>query len=138
MAFRIGVTGTRSGMTGRQAQEVRSFLNYLLVVVDSAQGLELHHGDCVGVDVEVAQMAARLGIHTVCHPPVDRKLRAFHQSDTILEAKPYLERNQDIVDACETLLVVPREMAHQYRGGTWYTHDYAKKIGRHSTVIWPR
>jgi hypothetical protein len=28
-------------------------------------------------------------------------------------------------------------MQHQNRGGTWYTHDYAEKIGRKKLVFYP-
>ena len=56
--MKVGVTGTRSGMNKRQQQEFTDFLNEL------GSG-EFHHGDCVGVDVEAARIAEKLGWKTV-------------------------------------------------------------------------
>lgn len=120
--MKIGVTGTRSGMTEEQLGAIELFLR-------SHTG-ELHHGDCVGVDVEVAELAKELGYRTVCHPPIKDELRANHASDEVREPLSYFARNRKIVDECDLLLVVPYQKTHQTHGGTWYTHDYAVKKGK--------
>ena len=117
-------------MTDKQRAEVTEFLT-------RAGGGELHHGDCVGVDVEVAEIAASLGYKTVCHPPSKNDLRAFHKSDEFRTPLSYFARNRNIVDETDKLLVVPYQDAWQPNGGTWYTHDYAKKKKKPYEVFYP-
>jgi hypothetical protein len=138
----IGVTGTRNGMNTSQQSFVREYLSLsnigsLIIPPNSTFELELHHGDCIGVDVEVANIAQELGYKTVNYPPIETSLRAYHKSDIILEPKTYFARNRDIVDNSEILLVVPMENSHQTKGGTWYTHDYAKKKNKTIFVFYP-
>lgn len=130
--MRIGVTGTRSGMNERQLRAVLEFMGGF----DPAE-TELHHGDCVGADAEVAEMANMLGMRTVCHPPEKDDLRAWHVSDETRKPLSYFARNRNIVDETELLLVVPYQDQHQTNGGTWYTHDYAKKKGKAVEVFLP-
>jgi hypothetical protein len=136
--MRIGVTGTREGATEYQLKTVRNFLATMAYEVRNDGGvLELHHGDCIGVDEQVASIAKELGIRTVCHPPISDVQRAHHASDEWRLPKGYLERDRAIVDETECLIVVPLQMEWQPKGGTWYTHDYAKKIDKPITVVWP-
>jgi len=128
---KVGVTGTRSGMNKRQKQEFTELLTEL------GTG-EFHHGDCVGVDVEAAKIAEKLGWRTVCHPPVKDELRAYHKSDEIREPKSYFARNRNIVDETDVLLVVPYQDSHQSQGGTWYTNDYAVKKSKPCHIIFPK
>lgn len=128
---KVGVTGTRSGMNKRQKQEFTEFLTEI------GSG-EFHHGDCVGVDVEAAKIASKLGFKVVCHPPVKDELRAYHKSDEFREPKSYFARNRNIVDECDVLLVIPYQDTHQSHGGTWYTHDYAKKKDKPLHIIFPK
>ena len=129
--FKIGITGTRSGMNIDQLESFRERMESF------ARPLELHHGDCVGVDIEAAEIATGLGIQTVCHPPVDQRLRAHHKSDVILEQKTYFARNRNIVDMCDILFVIPFQTSHSSTGGTWYTHDYAVKKGVPVEIFFP-
>lgn len=126
----VGVTGTRSGMTDKQRKEVTEFLTQFA-------GSELHHGDCVGVDVEVAEIAASLGYKIVNHPPLKNDLRAYHESDEFREPQSYFARNRNIVDETDKLIVVPYQDEWQSNGGTWYTHDYAKKKQKPVDVFYP-
>ena len=123
--FKIGITGTRKGMSVYQLKSVRERMKTLYHI--SCESVELHHGDCVGVDVQAAEVARSMGIKTVCHPPADWRLRAHHKSDVTLEQKTYFARNRDIVDVCDILFVIPIQTSHSSKGGTWYTHDYAVK-----------
>lgn len=107
--------------------------------------LEFHHGDCVGADLEAANVVhesnrSLLGpaFWVVCHPPVDEKLRAFHPNyDEIREPKTHFARNRDIVNETDALIVCPIDMCWQPSGGTWYTHDYAVKRNKKVIIVWP-
>lgn len=128
--MKIGVTGTRSGMNDYQLMQVVNFLKEM-------KGSELHHGDCVGVDIQVARIAKYLGYKIICHPPIKNELRAYHDSDEIHEPLSYFARNRNIVDATDLLMVVPFQNEWQSSGGTWYTHDYALKGGKRIEVFYP-
>lgn len=132
----IGVTGTRNGMNEIQKNNVTEFLR------KSREELELEmftlrHGDCVGVDNEVAKISHDLGYITFSHPPVDDTLRAFHESDFSASPKSHFSRNRDIVDNSDLLIVVPMDNEHKLRGGTWYTYDYAVKKNVPVRVFYP-
>lgn len=129
--MKIGVTGTRNGMNLEQSFLVRAYLSGF------PAGSELHHGDCVGVDAEVAEIARELGFRVICHPPEKTELRAFHESDESRTPYNYLRRDRNIVDETDQLLVVPMHTEWQPKGGTWYTHDYAKKKNKPLEIIWP-
>lgn len=129
--MKIGVTGTRNGMTSEQRVLLQAHLS------EFPAGSELHHGDCVGVDAEVAAIARELGFRVICHPPEKNELRAFYESDESRTPYNYLRRDRNIVDETDQLLVVPMHTEWQPKGGTWYTHDYAKKKNKPLTIIWP-
>ena len=80
--FKIGITGTRNGMSSDQVEAFWERMDSMFHTSceSSARPLELHHGDCVGVDVQAAEVARLMGIKTVCHPPVDQSHRAHHKS----------------------------------------------------------
>lgn len=135
--MRIGFTGTRSGMTDQQKA---SFLKFLeSIPPNGPEGFWFAHGDCVGADDDAATIVHESGRGCItCHPPSDEKLRAFNPYSTeTLPVKTYFARNRDIVDSCDRLVVCPREMKRENRGGTWYTHDYAQKKGKPALIIWP-
>jgi hypothetical protein len=116
---KIGVTGTRSGATPTQVDAIYKFLNKCVTFCrERDESIELHHGDCVGADADVAELATSLGIRIVCHPPTKEDLRAFVNSDETRKPFSYFERNRNIVDETEILLVVPYQKAHQTSGGT--------------------
>jgi len=128
---KVGVTGTREGATEYQLNELRSILTEL-------KGSEFHHGDCNGVDVQAAAIARELGYKIICYPPKSTEEQGFFGGDVVHEPAGYLERDRAIVDACEVLLVVPKQMSWQPKGGTWYTHDYAVKCDKPLTIIFPK
>ena len=129
--MKIGITGTREGMTEWQAKEVHKVLSEL-------RGDSFHHGDCRGVDVEAAAIAKSLGYTIVCYPPKSAEEQGHFGGDVVHEPAGYLERDRAIVDACDVLIVVPKQMEWQSKGGTWYTHDYAKRTNKPFSVIWPQ
>jgi hypothetical protein len=131
MGFKLGVTGTQLGMNETQFDAVYSFMSEL------PKDTELHHGDCIGVDVEVAMIAESLGFKVICHPPTNPDKQAGHSSSEFREPFTYLRRNRNIVDEIDMLIAVPKEDNHQIRGGTWYTVTYAKKFGKLFKIFYP-
>lgn len=130
--MKIGVTGTRNGMNQNQDLAVWKFLFGL------DEESELHHGDCVGVDVQVAEMAEILQMKVICHPPEKDDLRAFFPlNNESREPKSHFARNREIVKECDLLIVVPMDNEPQKLGGTWYTHDYAKKKNKPVVIFYP-
>lgn len=130
--MKIGVTGTRNGMNESQNIAVWKFLSGMY------EECELHHGDCIGVDVQVAEMAEILKMKVVCHPPEKTELQAFFKGNTeSREPKSHFARNRAIVDECDLLIVVPMDNEPQKLGGTWYTHDYAKKKNKPVKIFYP-
>lgn len=122
----IGITGSRKGMTHAQ------YLRLEEVLADNASpfGNTLRHGDCIGVDEEAHEVAKRLGYDVVIYPPTNPRLRAFC-AGLLMPAKPYLERNKDIVLDCELLIAIPREGSK----GTLQCYGYATKRGRSRLLI---
>lgn len=100
---------------------------------------DLHHGGCAGVDEQIHDYAKGHAL-IVVHPPENAAWimdASKWRGETALPSKPYLERNKDIVDACDLLLVVPYEREEQERGGTWSTYRYAKRQGVPVLIFWP-
>lgn len=133
----MGVTGTRNGMTDLQKTNVAKWLLELVQEPSKYDGYFFRHGDCVGVDFKTAEYASTFGYLVICHPPIKEDLRAHHRSDWILKPKSYFERNRDIVNMSDILLVVPFQNEWQNKGGTWYTYDYAMKHGKKVIVFYP-
>lgn len=131
--MRVGFTGTRFGMTEAQ-------LNSFSQLMCNLNPDKFHHGDCVGADDNAANETFSLfgKDRTVCHPPIDESHRAFnpHYSE-IRKPKTHFARNRDIVNETDVLIACPKEDTHQDRGGTWYTVDFAMKVGKMVYTIWP-
>lgn len=122
----VGFTGTQHGMTDRQKDAVKMLL-------EEMKPTELHHGDCIGADSEVHDIAVALGIYVVIHPPTVETKRAFK---SIPEgrgmkryAKPYRDRNFDIVRECQVLIACPKEYMETNRSGTWMTIRLGRRMG---------
>jgi hypothetical protein len=129
--MKIGITGTREGANDTQLKAILEYLQQF------PAGTEFHHGDCVGVDVEIAIMANELGFKTIAHPGPDCELRAHHESHEIRGGLTHFKRNRNIVDETDTLVVVPLQNEWQPRGGTWYTASYAKKKNLPYVIFYP-
>ena len=130
MTHAIGFTGTQLGMTDAQKARLRTILQ-------ASQGVDFHHGDCIGADVEAHDIALELGLIPVIHPPQNPSKRAFKPATTILPTKDYLDRNHDIVDGTLLLIACPKEPEEQLRSGTWATIRYAKKTNKNIYIIIP-
>lgn len=127
---KVGFTGSREEPSDYQKAQIRKTLSRLF---DEAASVnvkpEFHHGDCVGSDAYAAGEAKKLGYLVISHPPKDTKLQAYAESDEVLPAKPYLDRNRDIVEASEIVLATPSKPQSK-RGGTWFTVEYADEQDR--------
>jgi len=145
MKISIGFTGTRNGMSDVQLDEISKYLAPLL---DTHDSLELHHGDCVGADMDMHDMFLEMCINTDTnfkihiHPPVKNGQRAFCDAEEVdvdwlvtYEPKPYLERDYDIVDACDILLATPKSLKEERRSGTWATIRYARKTNKKHKIF---
>ncbi len=130
----VGFTGTRAGLTHGQDVVLWSWLSRLHAELGADT---LHHGDCIGADLEAAKMARQIGYRVIAHPPDKPKLRAFHRSDEIRREAPYLVRDRAIVDACDLLIGAPDGNVERQQSGTWYTIRYARAVGRDRLVVGP-
>lgn len=126
----FGFTGTRYGMTNEQKTNVK---NLLLNEIEKKNNIIIHHGDCIGADYDLHNICLDIlqlfneSIQIIIHPPNDKKLRAFCQSNNIQPEKNYLERNKNIVNNCNILIACPFSKNEIKRSGTWMTIRYAKK-----------
>jgi len=125
-----GTTGTQEGATRLQLQRLDGYLS-------SGLFTEWHHGDCIGADEETDGIAEKYGIRRVAHPPTNSSKRAFCKAELILPPRPYLDRNEDIVDAVDIMFGLPKGMAEEIRSGTWATIRYAKKWRKQLVILWP-
>ena len=136
----VGFTGTRHGMSDAQASRVRKLVADL-AEIDS---ITCHHGDCVGADSQFHDIAragdARVTIHPGQGPGllaagVRDELRAFCHGDITHALLGHLARNRVIVSESDCMIAAPFEMQHQTRGGTWYTIDFASKVGKPLVIV---
>ncbi len=141
-SIKLGFTGSRDGMSSKQLEQFKFFI---LSITDKriagTKILEFHHGDCVGADKEAHDFIAKKFGNKVIHihPPNIIKDRVFagNADCTIYEAKPYLKRNKDIVDACNLLLAAPKSYNEMVRSGTWSTVRYAAKKKKRASLFLP-
>lgn len=133
MGTRVGVSGTRQGPSEHQLKALRFYLYMMLNMT------ELHHGDCVGVDSVADDIAIKLKVPRVIHPPDQPLYRAFcnrKEQGEVKEVKPvlpYLERNKDLVDSIDVLIACP--LSDETKGGTWHAISLAKKRGIPTIVL---
>jgi hypothetical protein len=143
--IRLGYTGSQHGMTRLQAAVVAHSVFCLQGKVAAA-----HHGSCIEGDEEFALFVHELlpGVAHVAHPgyppkrPDDFSRRAWVEQRwpdevTVLEPRPFLDRNTDIVVASTQMLCAPRERREQTYSGTWSTIRRARKFGRPHRIVYP-
>lgn len=127
----VGFSGTQKGMRRWQSEGVKEFIRLLKPTYG-------HHGDCIGADDQFDAICHFNGVLTVIHPPEDPKKRAFCEGYAdILEPKPYIERNHDIVDAVDLMIFTPFELREVLRSGTWATWRYACKVKKPWIIFSP-
>lgn len=136
--MKLGYTATRGVLS--QAQ-MRWLLTFLDDVVKEGEVEEVHHGACVGGDLEMHLAALERGIPIVVHPPVKTNFLALqclepHPLVKVLPAKPYLNRDRDIVVAADAVVGLPSR-AENDGGGTWYTVNYAVRLLKPVVIVHP-
>jgi len=132
--MKIGFTGTQLGMTDRQKSLIKEFISR-----NKKRIHEAHHGDCVGADKDFHKIMRRENIPIVIHPPTNSSKRAFCQG-VVKDPKPYLDRNQDIINESALLIAAPKDFTkpESLRGeGTWYTITHAEKKGKKVLIVFP-
>lgn len=130
---RIGITGSRLGLTDAQYETARKLLSAL------SPGSEVHHGDCVGADQQAHDIVREHSSDTqiVGHPPDKPALRAFCEVDVEEPPKQYLLRDLDIVKSSDTLLAFPHTTFEIRKSGTWATVRMARKHKVPVMIVWP-
>lgn len=124
----LGMTGTRNPLTDAQQAWLAEQV---------AGAARFHHGACVNADADGHQAAIAAGVDIVVHPPVDERLMMPRDDVGLwLPAKPYLDRNRDIGDACTSLIAVP-DSPERPKSGTWYTVRYVMQLRKLVTVCYP-
>lgn len=129
----VGFTGTQAGVTASQGETLLS----ALIGFREAGALWMENGDCIGADDDAGRYWRTLGGKISLRPPVIDKKRAWMPADRTAKAKPYLDRNRDIVKASDAMVATPAEPDEQPRGGTWYTIRYARKLDKPLMIIGP-
>lgn len=125
---KIGFTGSRNGLNSEQKIQIIELLN-------NYDNIIVSHGDCVGADDDFHKLCLEyrenhhnknLVIHI--YPPSNPTMRAFNQEDVIMDEKPYLERNKNIINNSNILIACPQDKNNEVlRSGTWSTIRQAKK-----------
>jgi len=122
----IGFTGTRNGLNKEQKDKIIELLNTYYPTYDKIIVL---HGDCVGADTDfhnICRNYEKIEIHI--YPPNNPMCRAFNKGHLLMEEKPYLQRNADIVKNCSILIACPIDKnKEELRSGTWSTIRQARK-----------
>jgi hypothetical protein len=140
----FGFTGTQDGMTKTQRELFYNLCRHF-------EPGQLHHGDCIGADKNAQELylsamyyryqAGRGSTCVMIHPPIKDDKRAFctkPHSNVLFhsyEPKDYLDRNHDIVDACDILIACPKSHTEELRSGTWATIRYARKRFRPVIIL---
>jgi hypothetical protein len=142
--MKIGFTGTQEGMNEFQLITLENRLKTGLAYGRASdyeeprthRVYEFHHGDCIGADAQAHEIALILGYRIVIHPPLNSSKRAWCEGwSEMRDKKPYLERNHNIVDVCDVLIVGPRTNQEELRSGTWSTYRYADSLDKMTSIL---
>lgn len=127
----VGFTGTRKGITKPQVNRVTQALYSLGTTW-------FVHGGAIGADRTVHYVAQDIGIKIRIRPAeVCKDTTKIIVVDEIMEVKPPLERNRDIVNDVQYMLACPFGFEEEQRSGTWATIRYARLIHKPLAIIWP-
>jgi hypothetical protein len=129
--MRIGISGTRKGVTKEQEATLRRIL--------SSRGItRLTHGGCHGVDEEAdAIYRESQPFPVVSVFPAISGRGKYPRPEIIHHEMEPLKRNPLIVEDSELMLIVPAQFNETPRGGTWTTYRYAIKYGVLTIIILP-
>lgn len=135
----VGITGTREGITQKQLSTLTNVYNW---INDNVGVFIIIHGDCVGADDKANDVFLKLFPQRkfILFPPKNRMLRAhsnikFPENVILMDEMEYLERNKQIVDISDILIVLPKEEKNEgIKSGTWFTVRYAR-IQKQTIII---
>lgn len=139
----IGATGTREPITDAQRAWVYGVFED---AVRNSVFNNVHHGACTGADEFIHEVALESGLLIDVWPPLLTKHLApqcilAHPQVTVHHAMPYLNRDREVVRGGEAgLIALPRQDSQPSReswGGTWYTVDFAERMGRSVVICYP-
>lgn len=134
----IGFTGTTQGMSFEQKNSTFDLFEKLRL---EKGAVSLHHGVCIGADAQAHNLWKSLGGTTVGHPGHDKSNRSPKRANVSCDAgfpsKPYLDRNLDIIIACDLLVATPQTTEEEVRSGTWFTIRRAKAAGKRVIIVFP-
>lgn len=142
----IGFTGTRKGMTERQAARLEE---YLRMYQRSFGGrVEFCHGGAIGADSEADDIARTLHIPRIVRPALafpmqlpEKRMedlsKVFGGAEILGPKSDPLARNKDIVNASAYMLAIPARMKEELRSGTWATIRFARSKRKHVVIAWP-
>lgn len=133
MKLHIGVTGTQRGMTFRQKGVWRLFLNKI------GNLWQITSGQCIGADAEFIEIARSVypNVCVISRPGNNREKTSDAPATFTYPVRPNLDRNKQIVMACDLLVAAPRTAEEELRSGTWATIRHARKVGRPVLFLWP-
>jgi len=130
-------------MTSGQKVRVKELLSQIKLDHPSAI-LEFHFGLCIGADEQAAKIAKGLGFYIIAHPgysPRNREGRMFRSefdgNDEVREEKPFLKRDEDIVNEVDEMIATPVSKEEEIRSGTWTTIRFARRRNRPIEIVYP-
>lgn len=135
--MKVGFTGTRQGMNVSQLE-----VAFGTIMLFDLQATEFHHGSCKGADVQAAREARKVcgsGLRIIAHPGPEKDDCREHSGvdNEMRPNKNHFARNRDIVNETDLLIASPQDWRDMPRGGTWFTVNYAAKVGKPCWIIWP-
>lgn len=136
-SMKIGFTGTQQGMTEHQ----KVMVELILAFCHYSSGIgEVHHGGCIGADLDFHTLASIYDLEKRVHPSDIKEKQAeiyLENRTTIMPEYPPLVRNKHVVDAVDIMIATPKERLEVPRSGTWATIRYCRKQGKLVYVIYP-
>lgn len=148
----VGFSGTRSGLSENQKKSILKFFIHLSHR-SHYRKIYLHHGDCIGADSDISELLVYESLinRLIIHPPTNLSLRAFVAEKIrdkanksfngleieILKDKDYLDRNREIVEVSDLIIICPKTEEEELRSGTWATYRAAKKLNKKIIIIYP-
>lgn len=127
----LSFTGSRNGMTDSQKHESEQ-------VLSEVKPESLVHGDCVGADCDIHQIAMNREVRVLIRPCTIVSMRANCRGGTLLsDPEPPLVRNRKIVQDGDMLLATPIQYQEITRSGTWSTIRFARRKNKPIIIIYP-
>jgi len=133
----LGFAGSREKLRDKQIGELRR-----LIADPSVE--TVHHGGCIGGDEMCHQFALYVGKTVVVHPPHKSLIRGYcgpavwSKSKVVTtNGKDFLLRIDDIIAACDILIVCPETVKEKRGSRAWYAIRRAKRSGKTVKIILP-